>query len=138
MIIECSNCKKKFDVNPSLIPDKGRNIKCGSCDHIWFYKKDKTYEEDILETNSESNNKEIISNLKNKKVELDKTVVKKITFSKILFNLLVLIFSFIALIVILDTFKSPLGKIFPNLELALFNLFETLKDIFLFFKNLLF
>ena len=40
MIIECINCSKKFDVNSDLIPDTGRTIQCGSCNHIWFYKKD--------------------------------------------------------------------------------------------------
>ena len=38
MIISCSNCNKQFKINPSLIPDNGRDVKCGSCDHVWFYK----------------------------------------------------------------------------------------------------
>jgi len=43
MIISCSNCNKQFKINPSLIPDNGREVKCGSCNHIWFYKlEDKT------------------------------------------------------------------------------------------------
>ena len=58
-------------------------------------------------------------------------------FSKILSFLIVGIISFIALIIVLDTFKKPLTNIFPNLELLLFNLVESIKDIFLFFKNLL-
>ena len=40
MIIECINCNKKFEVDPDLIPEKGRSIQCGSCGHKWFYKKD--------------------------------------------------------------------------------------------------
>ena len=39
--------------------------------------------------------------------------------------------------VIADTFKTPLYKIFPNIEIILFNLFETLKDIELFIKDLI-
>ena len=40
MIITCINCgKKKFDVNSELIPTEGRTIQCGSCNHIWFFKK---------------------------------------------------------------------------------------------------
>ena len=39
MIIECVNCSKKFDVNSDLIPSNGRTIQCGSCGHVWFYKK---------------------------------------------------------------------------------------------------
>ena len=38
---------------------------------------------------------------------------------------------------VLDTFKSPLSVFFPNIELILYNLFETIKDIYLFIKNLL-
>ena len=29
---------KKFKINTSLIPDEGRDVKCGSCNHVWFYK----------------------------------------------------------------------------------------------------
>ena len=50
---------------------------------------------------------------------------------------LVLLFAaIIALIILIDTFKSPLYRTFPNLELVLFNLFESLKDIRLFIKDL--
>ena len=45
MIIRCPNCNKQFKINPSLIPDNGRDLKCGSCDHVWFYKiEDKNLE----------------------------------------------------------------------------------------------
>ena len=40
MIISCPNCNKQFKINPTLIPDNGRDLKCGSCDHVWFYKID--------------------------------------------------------------------------------------------------
>ena len=40
MIIECINCHKKFVVNSDLIPTEGRNIQCGSCNHLWFFKPD--------------------------------------------------------------------------------------------------
>ena len=43
----------------------------------------------------------------------------------------------IGLIILLDTFKSPLSIIFPDLELLLHNIFETLKDLLLFTKDLL-
>ena len=48
-----------------------------------------------------------------------------------------IIISFIAVIILLDTFKSPLYSFFPNLELFLFNLTETLKDIKFFVKDLI-
>ena len=40
MIIECPACSKKFNIDEKLIPDEGRLLKCGNCDHTWFYKKE--------------------------------------------------------------------------------------------------
>jgi len=57
--------------------------------------------------------------------------------SQILSYFVVFIISFIALVIILDTFQSPLSDIFPGLEFLLYNLFESLKDVFLFTRNLL-
>ena len=37
MIIECINCSKKFEVNSDFIPEEGRTIQCGACNHVWFY-----------------------------------------------------------------------------------------------------
>jgi hypothetical protein len=37
----------------------------------------------------------------------------------------------------LDTLKGALINYFPNLEFILFNLFETLKDVSLFVKDLM-
>ena len=39
MIIVCPKCKKKFDIEDSLIPEKGRLLQCSSCDNKWFFKK---------------------------------------------------------------------------------------------------
>ncbi len=41
MIIECIKCSKKFELNSDLIPSNGRTIQCGSCGHVWFFKKPK-------------------------------------------------------------------------------------------------
>ena len=37
MIITCPSCQKKFEINENLIPEKGRLLRCGSCDHTWFF-----------------------------------------------------------------------------------------------------
>ena len=37
MIIICPCCEKKFEVDSNLIPEKGRMLKCGSCDETWFF-----------------------------------------------------------------------------------------------------
>ena len=49
MIIECPACYKKFNIDEKLIPDEGRLLKCGNCDHTWFYKKEENLK---LETES--------------------------------------------------------------------------------------
>ena len=69
------------------------------------------------------------SKTKNKKT-------KKNIGSKFFSYLIVLIISFIALIILLDTFKTPLYSVFPYLETILFSLFETLQDIKLFIIDL--
>ena len=155
MIINCPACKKNFKVNENLIPDKGRLLKCGSCEHTWFFNKyeqsskndnkfDLNPQSKIIETKPKSfkkkydNINKISSNLPtNKGSELVKYKPKStFSFGKFLSYLIVLIITFVALIIILDTFKIPLSVFFPNLELILYNLFETLKDLILFTKDL--
>jgi len=51
--------------------------------------------------------------------------------------LLVIIISLVALLVIGDTFKPYLLTIVPNLDFYLSSLYESLTDIYLFFKDLL-
>ena len=164
MIIDCIKCTKKFEVNASLIPDNGRTIQCGSCNHIWFYKpkieqskneikaeitspksnnndleykKDDNLNEKLSKT-EDTSDLENVANTRPTSVELINEN-KKTTFniSKFLSYFLVFLITFIALIIVLDTFKSPLSGIIPGLEIFLYNFFETLKDLYLFIKNLL-
>ena len=165
MIITCPNCNKQFKIDNSLIPDEGRDLQCGSCNHIWFYniqeknnevlelkqeitsedietkaenKEDKIEEkqqpEEIIKT--EINNKKKEKNSDNQKntTTLKKTENKG---SKFFSYLIVFIISFVALIILLDTLKTPLISVFPGLEIILFNLFETLQDIKLFIIDLI-
>ena len=41
MIINCPCGKKKFEVDSNLIPEKGRLLKCGTCDQTWFFDRTK-------------------------------------------------------------------------------------------------
>ena len=61
----------------------------------------------------------------------------KLTFTKFLGYIIVFLISFIALIVILDTFKSPLSIFFPKIDQNLESLYELYKDILYFMKDLL-
>ena len=38
MIITCPRCQKSFNIDDKLIPKEGRLVKCGACDHTWFFK----------------------------------------------------------------------------------------------------
>ena len=145
MIITCPNCNKQFKIDNSLIPDEGRDLQCGSCNHVWFYKIEEINNE-VLELNEEITSEDIETKaekkeekLKDKSEKQEKTTVSKNTEnkgSKFFSYLIVLIISFIALIILLDTLKTPLMNVFPGLEIILFNLFETLQDIKLFIIDL--
>ena len=153
MIIICPSCKKKIEIDDVLIPDKGRLLKCGSCNETWFFNKNKQSDlnefKEIIDTENiikdeplKQKNKIIKENLpnlpKNKGTELVKYKPKSnFTFGKAFNYLIVSIITFVAVIIILDTFKEPLSIFFPNLELVLFNLFETLRDLTLFAKDLI-
>jgi predicted Zn finger-like uncharacterized protein len=149
MIITCPSCKKKFEIDAALIPDEGRTLKCGSCDHVWFYKKGEQIDNyKIEEKNLEISDKSIptkspIESIeKSKKKINDKALVKYqkkeiLNLGKIFRYILVTILSLITLIVLLDTLKVPLSNTFPNLEFVLFNLYETIRDIILFLKDLI-
>ena len=156
MIISCPACKKKFEIDSNLIPKDGRNLQCGSCLNVWFYKLEKNiFDLDIKDntTDLDEDNNEIIikedkkkeiSTTKNKDSEnrKDKALVKyekktKLSLINFIGYFFVLILSFVALLIILDTFEPLLLRIFPNLELILFNFYETLLDIYLFIKDLI-
>ena len=144
MIIECPKCNKKFQIDQNLIPSNGRTLQCGSCDHNWFFKfenenkveeekihidekvkdsQEKTsFEENIIEDENENTN-----NVKNKLNE------SNLNYFKII---LVAIISFVAFIIILDTFKNPLTSVFPNIKIILDNLYQSLHDIKLFMLDL--
>ena len=69
----------------------------------------------------------------------DKSVIiksKKQKNFKIFNIFIVAIISFVAFIIVVDTFKYPIGKIFPNIEFVLYNLYESIKDISLFIRDL--
>ena len=163
MIITCPCEKKQFKIDSSLIPQEGRELQCGSCERVWFYKPKNeseaplTLNENIsknkIEPDIETNDKnlEFSKNLqkeniiepeiKNKTSKEIPNKVKKLENenkgSKFFSYLIVFIISSVALVILLDTLKIPLINVFPGLEIVLFNLFETLQDIKLFIIDLI-
>ena len=164
MIINCPNCNKRFKINTSLITVEGRDLKCGSCDHVWFYKiEDKNLEplslnENIIDNEDKSDiddkkieqtneikksssqskidtkDKKYLDNIADKQ-NVSKNITKN-TSIKFFSYIIVLIISFVALIILIDTLKTTLINIFPGLETVLFSLFEILKDIKFFIIDL--
>ena len=163
MIITCPCEKKQFKIDSSLIPQEGRELQCGSCERVWFYKPKNVSEapltsnenisenkiEPVIETNDKNlefnknlqKEKLIEPAIKNKKTNEIPNNVKKLENenkgSKFFSYLIVFIISIVALIILLDTLKTPLINVFPGLEIVLFNLFETLQDIKLFIIDLI-
>ena len=145
MIITCEKCTKKFNIRDDLIPEEGRLLQCGGCNHKWFYKK--KFQTLLAENEEEETNidsKPII----NKTIEKEKVIknnknidYKNIKKSKKKINLvktfIVTFISIVALIILIDTFKFQLEKYVPGTKFFLNNLYETLKDLFLFVKDLL-
>ena len=162
MIISCNNCSKKFEVNSDLIPAKGRLLQCSACNYEWFFKglmPTKTIKADKV-TNPTSPDDNLIkkkeevsrqSDLNDQqpssKEDLKDDVKKRKSFTnikkkerkkfKILNIIIVFIISFIAFILLIDTFKYPISKIIPNIEFILYSLYESIKDIVSFFKDLI-
>ena len=183
MIISCKNCDKKFEVDSSLIPEKGRLLECNSCNYKWFFKKDIINESvlpiktkdpvykieptivenlsqkiDSVEIESPETikfldstnelNSPIYKNLTKDQIKKDKTNHDKNKDPRLnpsknkknynfLSLILIFIISFIALIIVLDTFQVLISKIVPNIEFILYHLYETVNDIGLFLKDLI-
>ena len=152
MIIVCPCDQKSFNIDDKLIPKEGRLVKCGVCNHTWFFKPSENIEKKqgaaTPNTTIKEENREFIRVKQNKeaiKPKVDKTkgskkylpAIKKEkskNFSKLF---LVFLITIIAIVILIDTFKVPLGYIIPNINFYLDNLYQSLIDIKLFTINLI-
>ena len=162
MIIECPACYKKFNIDEKLIPDEGRLLKCGNCEHTWFYKKEEnikletktTTTSQIEENKSEINIepveepikqiKKIKKNISKKSsikestskelVSIDKNSVSRE--NNIIKKIFLIIISIIAFILFIDTFKNQISVIFPGIIQMSDSLFLVINDLKLFIKDL--
>ena len=162
MIIECPACSKKFNIDEKLIQDGGRLLKCGNCDHTWFYKKEeklKIETESIKINEIEKNKSEIniapvdapiketkkIRKKTSKKsstkestskelVSIDKSSVSRE--NNIIKKIFLIIISIVAFILLIDTFKNQISVIFPGIVQMSDSLFQVINDLKLFIKDL--
>ena len=146
-LLQCASCdhkwffKKVVPENPvSSIDEDIAN------DNVNIFEQNNSPINDV-ESVSDASNDEVEVNLEEKtkeKIEINKgestqvnTQPKKQKNFKILNIFVVSIISFVAFIIIVDTFKYPIGKIVPNIEFILYNLYESIKDISLFIRDLI-
>ena len=157
MIISCENCNKRFEVGDNLIPEQGRLLQCSSCDHKWFFKKtekliEKKEPKKIIK---EDENKILSQTFTEKTIEekvtpsttaheenlydndYEKPQIKKDKKTNYLKIFIVIIITFVAMIIIIHTFKHQISFIYPDIETLLSNLYESLKDINLFLRDLI-
>ena len=152
MIIKCENCNKKFEIQDNLIPDKGRLLECGSCAHQWHYTpitkleltdevqiKDEPTEQLIVKKTKKKSKiiKKIYENEADDEIDQTNEIIttkeKNISFINFL---LVGIISFVAIVILVDTFKNQIAYVIPNINLYINELHEILRDIFLFIADL--
>ena len=162
MIIECPSCSKKFNIDEKLISDEGRLLKCGNCDHTWFYKKEENLKleteaikiNEIEENKSEINiepvkvpikeTKKIRKKISKKSLSKESTSKELVSIDKssvsrennIIKKILLLIVSIIAFILLIDTFKNQISVIFPGIVQMSDSLFQVINDLKLFIKDL--
>ena len=166
MIIQCENCNKKFEIQDNLIPDDGRLLECGSCAHQWHYTpitkleltdevqtkadevqvktdevqiKDEPAEQLIVKKTKKKSKiiKKIYENDADDEIDQTNEIIttkeKNISFINFL---LVGIISFVAIVILVDTFKNQIAYVIPNISLYINELHEILRDIFLFIADL--
>ncbi len=160
MLINCPKCTKSFEVNDDLIPKDGRLVQCGNCEHKWHFinnNKDEISknenitepkkqtdspkaEKNYIKNNQEekqiliNDNDDFVDNFKDDKTKIKNTNKNNINYFK---YFIIIIISLIAFIIIIDTFKSKISSIFPQIDYLFNNLYETLIDVSLFFKDLI-
>ena len=145
-LLQCASCDHKWFFKKEVLEKKiSPIIEDTSIDNVNIFDQN----------NSSINDEESVSDAPNDEDEVDleeenkekieinidespqeNTKPKKQKTFKILNIFFVTIISFVAFIIIVDTFKYPIGKIVPNVEFILYNLYESIKDISLFIKDL--
>ncbi len=144
-LVQCGSCDHKwhFIKDKENETDTEKNeLKINDVENISVLNEN----EDLNFKNNITKNeepKEIIINNKNDSVEnsndykaIEKKEVKKNSVNYFKY-FIILIISFIALIILIDTFKVNISRFFPQIDFLLNNLYETLKDLKLFFIDLI-
>ena len=145
-LLQCASCDHKWFFKKEVLEKKISPINEDTSDNVNIFDQNNSSinDEDNV---SDTPNDEVEVNLEEEakeKIEInideapqENTKQKKQKNFKILNIFVVIIISFVAFIIIVDTFKYPIGKILPNVEFILYNLYESIKDISLFIRDLI-
>ena len=157
-LLQCNNCNHQWFFKKKIINKLSTPVKINKSPELTdSAETNASVEHERQEKEIESEKPETIEflnkTIKNdpliKKILIkDKTETKEVNNIRIdsikkkkkynILNLIIIfIISFVALIIVLDTFQNPIGKIVPNIEFLLYNLYETINDIVLFLKDLI-
>ena len=162
MIIESPACSKKFNIDEKLIPSEGRLLKCGNCEHTWFYKNEESIKLDAeinkikeIDENKSAINIEPVEQPIKQSNKIRKKISKNILTSEstskelvsidkssisreniIIKKIFLIIISSIAFILLFDTFKNQISVIFPGILKMSDSLYLVINDLKLFIKDL--
>ena len=122
-IFDQNNPSNNDEINPSNLQKEEVDVNT-----------EEVHDKKIEINNEEEPNKKVDVNINESKAV--NTKQKKPKNFKILNIFIVAIISFVTFIIIVDTFKYPIGQVVPNIEFILYNLYESIKDISLFIRDL--
>ena len=145
-LLQCASCEHKWFFKKEALENTVSPIDEDiSIDSVNIFDQDSSLsdvEESVLDTPKDEVEVDLEKETKDKiEINIDEspqvnTKPKKQKNFKILNIFIVAIISSVAFIIIVDTFKYPIGKIVPNIEFILYNLYESIKDISLFIRDL--
>ena len=150
-LLQCAGCDHKWFFKNSINPIKDdnnnisfldqnkstNNTEISSSDQLM--EKIEAFSEEDLDEKIEIDREEEVKKKTLVNINYDISVKTKPSNQKkfkVLNVFIVAIISFVAFIIIIDTFKYPIGKVVPSVEFILYNLYESIKDISLFIRDL--
>ena len=146
-LLQCASCDHKWFFKKEILEKKISPINDDtSIDNVNIFDQNNSSikdEESVSDAPSGEVDVDLEEETKEKiEINIDEspqenTKPKKQKNFKILNFFVVSIITLVAFIIIVDTFKYPIGKIVPNVEFILYNLYESIKDISLFIKDLI-
>ena len=145
-LLQCASCDHKWffkkDALENTVSPIDEDISIDSVNIFDQNTSSTDVEESVLDAPKDEVKVDLEKETKDKiEINIDEspqknTKPKKQKNFKILNIFIVAIISSVAFIIIVDTFKYPIGKIVPNIEFILYNLYESIKDISLFIRDL--